>query len=332
MPSEDFSITTRATEQRGSEARPKVLRLLQLTPVSTASGYLMRAQLFHETATQTVNWTCSKPAAHLQTDMLVSPRACLSDWSRAGEVRISHLVRVQYVEPDVDLMATVPDSWIADRSLLHRFSSLWQRMPRHLRAWFNALFWHEPERLRGYVTAPASMKHHHNQASGLLRHSVDCAERALALASDDHTVNFGVLILAALLHDLGKAQEYRWYDFKQSWGLSTQGALLGHKLAGLVWLAAARVMVSQHIDEMTATSVYHAITACHAADYVGMRSPRTPEAIYLASVDALSGMTELIHRHANSRGGFGSYHDAFRGGPFTLPAPVAQTPTQSQYL
>ena len=328
MQPESLSISTTTSVQADSNSPPKVLRLLKLTPVSTGTGYLMRASLFHETAPRSVNWTSNKPADHLHANMLVSPRAGLSQWNTAGEVRISHLVRMQYVEPDIDLMATVPNEWVADRRLLHRFSRLWQRMPRHLRAWFNALFWNEPERLRGYVTAPASMKHHHNQVSGLLRHSVDCAERALALATDDPKVNLGVLILSALLHDLGKAQEYAWYDFKQSWGLSTQGALLGHKHAGLVWLAAARVMVHQYIEEAVALSVYHAITACNAADYLGMRSPRTLEAIYLASVDTLSGMSDLIHRNANSQGGFGRYHEAFRGGPFTLPASLSHSPIQ----
>ena len=57
-----------------------------------------------------------------------------------------------------------------------------------------------------FVTVPASYSFHHACASGLLTHSVDCAQR-FRLASDgfnDDEVAVGTV--AALLHDVGKAR------------------------------------------------------------------------------------------------------------------------------
>jgi len=58
-----------------------------------------------------------------------------------------------------------------------------------------------------FISLPASVRHHHSIASGLLIHSVECAETAnnqvyKSVADRDITV------VAALLHDIGKVKSY----------------------------------------------------------------------------------------------------------------------------
>jgi len=66
-------------------------------------------------------------------------------------------------------------------------------------------------------------------------------------------------------------------------------------------------------DEVKVMAVYHAINASHAQDWVGLPRPRTPEAFYLASADALSGNCELVRRLANPGSRKGHMHKALRG-------------------
>jgi 3'-5' exoribonuclease len=229
-------------------------------------------------------------------------------WRRDhGTPQVVRVWTLPQVDPDVDLLQTVPRSWLPTDgalggmpySIMDAFASLWQRMTAPWRAWFNALFWHEPRRLQAFLTAPASLQHHHAHRHGLLLHSLDCAVRALRLAQHDPRVDQSLLLMAALVHDVAKAEEYEWDERTQSMRLTQRGELLGHRLGVLEWLAIARESLPEalRVPPPQALALYHAIEACNAPDWVGLRSPRTPEAHYLASVDALSGYAQLIDAH-----------------------------------
>jgi len=250
-----------------------------------------------------------------------------------GVFEVSSVTHLWEVDPDINLLDTVPQSWLPGLSSdsrmgradvgvkwVERFRVLWTHLSRPMRAWFNALFWHHPLRLHAFLSAPGSMKHHHARQHGLFVHSVDCAWRALRQAEGDEWVNVDVLLLSALLHDVGKAGEYEWNDHSKQWYLSDRGALMGHRMTGMEWMAAARgsLAVCDTPDEYTAMAVYHAINASNAPDWVGLRAPRTPEAFYLASVDALSGHCDLVDSHAVTHRIRGQYHPAFRGGAYVF--------------
>ena len=300
---------------------PRIFRVVRIRAVQQDGVFTIRAKLFHQRLAPTVVWTKRKWNAEIDVGDLVSIRACTSAFSdEQADVPIIRLVRMNFVEPDVDLFETVPASWLSDVVLLQQASLLWSSLSRPWRAWFNALFWNAAERFKGYLQAPASMSHHHCRVHGLFEHSLDCAQRVRVLAKDDPAVNLDVLTMAALTHDAGKAQEYEWNSFKHCWGLTGRGFLLGHKLSGVQWLAQALEKLRQRdrVPEAAEMALYHAITACHAPDWVGLCVPRSPEAFYLSSVDSLSGNCELVNRLANPAGGFGGFHKALRGAPFTV--------------
>lgn len=211
------------------------------------------------------------------------------------------LVRLRRVSapcPSVNLLHTSPAHWRLDaiQPWGKTFTALWQSLSAAMRAWFNAVFWQYPSRWHRFLVVPGSLKHHHNRRHGLFMHSIDCALRIQWAAVHDARVDQDVLLMAALLHDVGKAEEYDWDRHGRCWRLSTRGQLIGHRLSTLEWLAAARTTLSTHEapSEAQAMAVYHAINACHAPDWVGLRAPRTAEAFYLASVDALSGHCDRL--------------------------------------
>lgn len=244
-------------------------------------------------------------------------------------VTVQRLWSLPRVQPGVNLLHTVPVHWLPSEPLQgldvsHAFALLWARLPEALRAWFNAIFWEHPQRLWAFLHAPASLAHHHACRHGLLRHSLECALQAARLSRSDPEADPGVLLLAALLHDVGKAGEYEaWLGPRahadprgpQRAGLSLRGELLGHRLTGLEWMAQARARLPATLapSEAQALAVYHAIHACHAPAWVGLRSPRTPEAHYLASVDALSGHLELMERLWRQGRAQGVRHPALQG-------------------
>lgn len=310
-----------------------VERILRLRKTPERDGVHWSATVFGVHGVRDITWWGEPGSAGFEPGQLIRSVPHVASFpadrngsAKAGTFLVTRVSHLSQIDPDINLLETVPLSWLPEAgggqgvNWVERFDDVWSRLSRPMRAWFNALFWLHPWRLFAFLTAPASMKHHHARKYGLFIHSVDCAWRALTSAQQDRFVDMEVLAMAALLHDVGKSAEYDWNVHRQQWQLSDRGALMGHRLTCLEWMAAGRAALPEDSapDELSAVAVYHAIHACHAPDWVGLRSPRTPEAFYLASVDALSGHCDLIEAHAIPNRSKGRYHPAFRGGAFVV--------------
>ena len=58
-----------------------------------------------------------------------------------------------------------------------------------------------------FKTKPAARRHHHNYKHGLLEHSIEVTEMALKM-SEINNLDNDIVILAGLLHDIGKIIDY----------------------------------------------------------------------------------------------------------------------------
>ena len=121
----------------------------------------------------------------------------------------------------------------------------------------------------GFFTAPASSKHHLAEPGGLLRHSVNVYMQALAIRlaeikirpEIEEKVPFESIAIAALLHDVCKAEVYkevekfrkdkndRWEKYK-TYGVDYSGLPLGHGEKSVVRLL--RLGLEMTDDEMLA--------------------------------------------------------------------------------
>ena len=72
---------------------------------------------------------------------------------------------------------------------------------------------------------PAGMKLHHAYLGGLLQHSVDVTELALAMAETIGNTDKDLITAGALLHDIGKVREI---SAAMGFPYTTEGRLLGH--------------------------------------------------------------------------------------------------------
>jgi len=297
---------------------PALYRLTSIERIPTDQGCCHRATIFHEQAALRVTWTTRHPDVTLSRGCLVSIRWTGLLICKHGEIHVARLSRLDRPLPDANLLATIPTSWVSDRSLVHRASALWERLPRGFQHLFNAIFW-DGKRFHRYLTGPSSLSGHHPDRSGNFRHSVEVAEQAIATGVVHQTAFPPVLILGGLLHDAGKADEYRFDAAHHRFSLSERGALIGHKHTVLEWIAAARAQHRVILPDAHYLALIHVLTAARGAPkWLGLREPRSLDATILSMADRLSGEGDLHRQFAPPQEGFGAYHPHLGGRPYVV--------------
>jgi 3'-5' exoribonuclease len=122
---------------------------------------------------------------------------------------------------------------------------------------------------KGYCYAPAAQIYHHNYAGGLLEHSLGVARIALKIAELHSEVDRDLILLGALLHDLGKIQEL---DMDGEISYSDEGKLLGHIILGSQMIE--KLIEGISIDKATRIKLIHMIASHHG--YYEWQSPKKP--------------------------------------------------------
>ncbi|MBE7423133.1 MAG: HD domain-containing protein [Zoogloeaceae bacterium] len=298
---------------------PPIFRVQSIERHPGAHGDILnRAVLFHEQASLSVEWLTRHADIRLTRGSQVSIRWLGRPASCDGHVRISRLVLLERPEAETNLFDLVPHGWVADRELVARASALWEGLPRGFRHLFNAMFW-DSRRFQRYLMGPSSLGHHHSGLNGNLRHCVEVAERALRMAEGQDLANRAILAIGGLVHDAGKADEYRFDHVRRCFSMSDRGALIGHRETLQQWIAAAMASHRVILPEAHYLGLIHALTAAKGAPaWLGLREPRSIEATILSMADRLSGEEELYARLAPAEGGFGRYHKQLRYRPFVV--------------
>jgi 3'-5' exoribonuclease len=159
-------------------------------------------------------------------------------------------------------------------------------------------FYQDSEIERLLRLAPAGIKTHHAYPGGLLQHVVSLMELADGIASHYETLDRDVLIVGAMLHDIGKLEEL---VFEGELSYSDSGQLLGHLVQGIQLLdqkIAQMLSRGIQIDRDFVLRVQHIIVSHHG--YLEHGSPKVPmtlEAIvfhYLDEMDAKLNAAQAI--------------------------------------
>lgn len=302
------------------DTMPGVFRVVSTScvPMTGGKGVTYRVELYHEQAHLTVTYNRSQPDIRLRADLLVSVRWKTPVICHDGAIQISRLVILEHPVKGENPFDTVPPHWVKDRLLVRKAASLVDALPGNLRQLVCAIFW-DGVRFRLFCDRPASMRDHHSSRNGNLRHTVEVGEMVKLLASNYPQANLGISLAAALLHDVGKAAEYDTWS-NGDWCMTDRGKLVGHRHTVLEWIAVARATNRITLPEPHYLSLLHALTAAPNAEWLGIRSPVTPEATLLSMADRLSGESALTAQLASQRGGWGGRHPNRKGKPFTLPA------------
>ena len=259
----------------------------------------------------------------------VSVRAQAANYRDKCQLTIDQLAVIPAAE--VDPAEYLPPSPVKPVELLAEIENLCRRELSH-KPWRSLIkkILADEEIRAALLPATGAKTVHHAYAGGLLEHTLCVARTCLALCDLYPRLDREVLLVAAILHDLGKAWEL-------SSGLTTdytdEGRLLGHIQLGLSrvepFLARAR-----DLDPALVLHLKHLIISHHGElEFGAPRRPKTPEAFILhfadnidAKMNTIAGAFAEIEGDAPAWTPFQRYLDRFLYRPVHTPEAARQSP------
>jgi len=158
-------------------------------------------------------------------------------------------------------------------------------------------FWRDKDFVTKFKAAPGAKKMHHAYIGGLLEHTLSMASLADKIAGHYKGIDRDILIAGAILHDIGKINEYT-YSFHIDY--SDKGRLLSHIAIGLEMLTEKLDEVRDFPDEQIIL-LKHLIISHHGErEFGSLEPPKTIEAVllnYIDEIDAkVNGIREFMDK------------------------------------
>jgi 3'-5' exoribonuclease len=168
-------------------------------------------------------------------------------------------------------------------------------------------FFDDPAFLSRFLAAPAAKSNHHACVGGLLEHTLEVANLCRSFQAMYPRLNLGLLYTGALLHDIGKLEEYDASSL--SFDLTTPGKLLGHIYIGAT-MVEERIKTLPGFPPELRLALAHMILSSHGEKENGSPEvPKTFEAFALHYADLvsarLSGFAQVLENGQPENGWIG---------------------------
>ena len=145
-----------------------------------------------------------------------------------------------------------------------------------------------------YCMAPAAKGMHHVYLGGLLEHSLSLVRLVKAIVPMYSGINEDLLIVGALLHDVGKIHEM---SYERAFDYTDEGKLIGHITIG-VELVGDRIRQVEGFPRELAMLLKHMLLSHHGLyEYGSPKRPKTVEATILNYLDDMDSKINGIQAH-----------------------------------
>jgi 3'-5' exoribonuclease len=145
-----------------------------------------------------------------------------------------------------------------------------------------------------YCLAPAAKGMHHVYLGGLLEHSLSLVRLVKAIVPMYSGINEDLLIVGALLHDVGKVDEM---SYERAFDYTDEGKLIGHITIG-VEMVSDRIRQIEGFPRELAMLLKHMLLSHHGLyEYGSPKRPKTVEATILNYLDDMDSKINGIQAH-----------------------------------
>jgi 3'-5' exoribonuclease len=154
-------------------------------------------------------------------------------------------------------------------------------------------FFDDEDFLRRFSETPGAKLWHHPYLNGLLEHTVSVLKLCQTAAALYSLADRELLFTSALIHDVGKTQEFEWGTYID---YSDQGRLLGHIILG-DHLVSAKIDQIEGFPSELGMRLRHAILSHHGSLEQGSPVvPQTLEALILYHADQMDAQGSAFSR------------------------------------
>lgn len=212
-------------------------------------------------------------------------------------------------EAEIDLADFLPVSRRSSEEMRAEFSLLIDSLSDPFLSRLMQGFFIDTEFMAGFLRAPAAKTMHHVYLGGLLEHSLAVAHLVEDVCRRYARLNRDLLLVGALLHDIGKVAELR---YARSFDYTDEGKLVGHIVIG-VEMVEDKIRAIDGFPRPLAVLVKHLLLSHHGQyEYGSPKRPKTLEAVVLNFLDDLDSKINGVQAHIEKEqvggGNWTSYH------------------------
>lgn len=238
---------------------PGHFRLVSLTRLPGGQrGVENRAVLYHDRLSLEVSWHSASVDARLKRGCLVALKGLPAN----PDVRAKQPMPIERLElldkplASLNPFQTIPPAWQTDRESIALAANLFETLERPFQHLLNVVLW-DGGRCYRFLTGPAFSSDSPVHPGSNFRQAVEVAHHGYELLKGLPDISLSVLVTAALLAHIGKADDFRCTE--TGYTLSERGYWVGGQTTILEWLAVARTKVA--IPEPQYLALVHALIA-----------------------------------------------------------------------
>ncbi|MBC8465526.1 HD domain-containing protein [bacterium] len=144
-----------------------------------------------------------------------------------------------------------------------------------------------------FISAPGGKLWHHNRIGGLIEHTMSVVRICRMLARFYPVVNPDLLLSGAILHDVGKIEEYR-YDTMIEY--SDRGRLVGHITLGASLIREMAYQIDDFPDDLLDKLTHLILSHQGEREFGSPIPPSTREAFLLHYADLIDSKMDALQR------------------------------------
>ena len=270
-----------------------MIRELKLTPFRGKPGNFLSITMGDRTGTLDAKvWeNAEKVASKLKAGLVIKVEGMVNSYRDQLQLKIDKLEKVKGEIRAEDFMESSPrDPEEMKSALKEMIASI--RNP-HLEKLLKGFF-SDTGFLDAFFKAPAAKKMHQAYLGGLLEHSLNVAAVAHSLSEVYGFVDRDLLITGALLHDIGKVDEY---DYSTNIDYTLKGRLLGHIVMGAEMVGEKMEAIQDFPEELKLKMVHMIISHHGQYEWQSPKRPKFLEAMLLHQADYLDSHICYFHEY-----------------------------------